>query len=309
MSATIYQLPTQLSGTVDVFPNFKYMVTGDDLATITTAGYLNQIDLQSNPIAPTDILQILYSFNQQTNVGTFSEFSVAISNGVITLVPVSQAGEGDVLLNPAPAKATNNIVVFDAAANTIKQGTGGDTAIFPGSLQAGLSGQAGLVASFPPSANSGSLRLQATNNAGGFISTISNTSVGRPTVYSLQDPGVPTANFALTAAALVNGNLVSANGTVGLLQDAGISVTNVQNKTNIIANNTGQIGGGGAGPITIPASGLINGSTVVATVQSSSNPVSVIACLAHANSFDITFSGDPGASCIVSYVAFKTIQP
>lgn len=96
MIAKIYQLPQQLTGTAGVNPNFKYMVSGDDLVSITTAGYLNQIDLQSNPIAVTDILQILYDFNLQTQVGTYNAFSVEINNGIITLSPV--ISEGNVIL-------------------------------------------------------------------------------------------------------------------------------------------------------------------------------------------------------------------
>ena len=51
MGANIYQLPTQLVGTSGIEPNFKFMVTGDSLDVITTPGYLNQIDLQSNPVS------------------------------------------------------------------------------------------------------------------------------------------------------------------------------------------------------------------------------------------------------------------
>lgn len=90
MATGILQLPIQLAGTVGVFPNLKFMVTADNLATITTAGYLNQVNLESNPITTTDILQVLYSFNQQTNVGTYGVFSVSIASatGKITLASI-----------------------------------------------------------------------------------------------------------------------------------------------------------------------------------------------------------------------------
>lgn len=92
MSAKIYQLPTSLSGTVNVFPNFKYMVTGDNLDAITAAGYLNQIDLQSDPVSVTDIIQVLYDFNPQTQAGTYNAFSVTIVDGIITLYAEISAG-------------------------------------------------------------------------------------------------------------------------------------------------------------------------------------------------------------------------
>lgn len=93
---TIYQLPTQQPAMVGVFPNQKFALFGDNLATITTAGYLNSVNLESNPIASTDILQVLYNYNPVTQVGTYSPFTVTITNGVITLV--AAVSPGDVLL-------------------------------------------------------------------------------------------------------------------------------------------------------------------------------------------------------------------
>ncbi|HWY98074.1 MAG TPA: hypothetical protein VNY36_03210 [Bacteroidia bacterium] len=93
MSVTIYQLPTPWPATVGISPNFKAMVCGDDLSTISTEGYLNQVDLQSNPVSTTDILQILYNFNPQTQVGLYGSFSVSITDGIITLMPTSIPGE------------------------------------------------------------------------------------------------------------------------------------------------------------------------------------------------------------------------
>ena len=43
---TIYQLPIQQPAMVGVFPNQKFAVFGDNLATITTAGYLNSFNLE-----------------------------------------------------------------------------------------------------------------------------------------------------------------------------------------------------------------------------------------------------------------------
>lgn len=84
---TIYQLPIQQPGMVGVFPNQKFAVFGDNLATITTAGYLNQVNLESNPISATDIVQVLYNFNNVSQKGTYGLFTVNISNsGVISLI-------------------------------------------------------------------------------------------------------------------------------------------------------------------------------------------------------------------------------
>lgn len=94
---SILQLPTQVPAQVGIFPNLKFMVTTDNIATLTTAGYLNGVSLQSNPISSTDLLMVIYSFNQQTSAGTFGIFTVSVSTtGVITLA--TWANPGDVVL-------------------------------------------------------------------------------------------------------------------------------------------------------------------------------------------------------------------
>lgn len=72
----------------------------------------------------------------------------------------------------------------------------------------------------------------------------------------------------------------------------------------IVADRTPNIGGGGAGPISVVVPGFTPDTVVVATVQSSSNPVSIVKANATTTGFDITFSGNPGASAFVNYIAF-----
>lgn len=76
----------------------------------------------------------------------------------------------------------------------------------------------------------------------------------------------------------------------------------------IIAVGQANVGGSGAGPISVTVAGLMTGNYVSVTLVSSSNPVTVISAIAGSGSFDITFSGDPGASAIIAYQAF-TVQP
>lgn len=113
----ILQPPAPLAGQVGVIGALKYMTTTDNLATITAAGYLNNLDLAVNPIAASDVLAVTYSFNQQTQSGTFEFFTVSISHGVITLVAF--ANPGDVLL---PVVA-GNIPIFNGTTGQIKDST------------------------------------------------------------------------------------------------------------------------------------------------------------------------------------------
>jgi hypothetical protein len=86
-TAMIYQLPTPSVASVGIFPNFKFMVCGDNLASVINPGYLNQVDLQSTPISPSDIVQVLYNYTANSNSGTYGIFTVSIdkSTGLITL--------------------------------------------------------------------------------------------------------------------------------------------------------------------------------------------------------------------------------
>ena len=110
----ILQPPTPVAGQVGLFPQFKYMVSTDNLATITTAGYLNNVDLAVYPVQQGDVFQILYAFNQVIKVGTYGIFTPSITNGVITLV--QWANPGDVLL----PVTSGDFAVFNGTTGQIK---------------------------------------------------------------------------------------------------------------------------------------------------------------------------------------------
>lgn len=76
----------------------------------------------------------------------------------------------------------------------------------------------------------------------------------------------------------------------------------------LLSNAQINIGGGGAGPITVPVAGLLPSNFVSATLVSSTNPVTILSVVAGTGSFNITFSSDPGASAIIVYQAYSA-QP
>ena len=228
MAAKIYQLPTQVPGMVGVLPNPKFMVTGDNLATITTAGYLNQVSLEQNPVAATDVIQCLYSFNLATQTGTYGVLSVSISNGVITLALEGAAGE---VTLPTIA---NHIATYTNVAGNLSEDPA--TAISGGNIQAGLSGTAGTLASFPATASKGSLVVAGVANTGNTNTTISNAAMGQASVISIPDPAGATANFVLAPSALVSGNLNQASGTAGLIVDSGITAASVSGAITQLGN-------------------------------------------------------------------------
>ncbi len=265
---TIYQLPTQVPGLVGVYPNQKFAVFGDDAATITTAGYLNQVNLESNPISKTDVLQVLYSYNPVTNAGTYGIFTVSISGtGVITLV--SWANPGDVLL---PVVA-NHIAIFNGTSGQIYDGTA--TALHSGSIQAGASGTAGTFISYPATALKGSLILAAVANTGNTNVTISNAAMGQASVISIPDPGAATANF-----------LLSANASTQHITTGSFEV----DQGNVIAGSSGH-----AGTVISYPSTASKGSLIIAAVDNTGNTNTTISNAAMGQASVISIP-DPGGA-------------
>ena len=264
----IVQLITQLPAQVGMQPRTVKMVTTDSLATITTAGYLNAINLEGATISPTDVFEVIYSYVAATNSGTFEIFTPSISNGVITLV--QWANPGDVLLpvvsgdfanfngtsgqikdagfSPSNAAKTkvvmangatvaNHIMVSTDTAGTSGNLTG--TAINDGSLQAGRDTVAGSLISYPATTTTGTLALTAVANSGAYAGVISNVALGQASTWSLPDPGNAAARVLVgaTATPFVSGNLPKASGTGGLMVDSGIVAANVVQSQSSVANN------------------------------------------------------------------------
>lgn len=110
----ILSITTDTAGQINVNPRRVKIITTDNLATITTAGYLNRIALQGYTILPTDFLDIDYSFNAATNSGTLETFVASFSNGVITLSQWNNPG--DILL----PVVSGNLAVFNGTAGQLK---------------------------------------------------------------------------------------------------------------------------------------------------------------------------------------------
>lgn len=277
------------AGQVGINPRRIQMVVTDSLATITTANYLNTNGILPNSIYPTDIFDVIYNFSALTQTGTYTQLlpSIAASTGIITL---SQAVSGGNVLLPVIA---NHMAAFNGTTGQIKSDA--TTIINSGNVQAGLSGTAGYLSSFPSAASKGSLRLTGVANTGDTLVTISNALHGQASVYSIPDSGSATATFAVCAAALVNGNVVKASGTAGKLVDAGYSLK---------AATTAVWGGGGA-VNAFTATGVTATSIVTAAILTSTNVVSLATVVPTANTLTITFSGDPGANTTVSWIAIS----
>lgn len=260
----------------NVSPRIVRITTTSTLAQVTAAGWYSNV--APNQLQPTDEVEIAYAQGSSNAATAF--FSVAIAAGVVTL-SVAESGvvlpvvSGDFAvfsgttgaisdLGYLPSNAAktrvvmangatiaNHIATYADTTGTI--GIDAATAINGGNIQAGLSGTAGQLASFPGTAANGSFIFKAINNAGNFNSTLSNSNIGQATVYSLPDPGAATANLILStsgSAQTIAGGLTISTGNLGVT--AG----------NITAGSSGSAGTVSSFPGT-----AANGSLILAAIN------------------------------------------
>lgn len=86
----ILKITTDVAGQIDVFPRRVKIITTDSLATVTAAGYLNNVSLEGYTIYNTDIIDMWYGAVssmpfQISSPGNYIELIPSISNGIITL--------------------------------------------------------------------------------------------------------------------------------------------------------------------------------------------------------------------------------
>lgn len=117
-------------------------------------------------------------------------------------------------------------------------GTVDDTAgpvINAGNIQAGLSGTAGTLISFPATAANGSLIVSALNAGANFNTTIRNSVMGQSSVISIPDPGTATSKFVLqdgVNTVLSVANLKYGATPVAQVDPASCTITAVAGATN-----------------------------------------------------------------------------
>ncbi len=254
--------------------------------------------------------------------GTFTSFPAA-SSGVndkfifsaltaggnfTTTLRNSAMGQSSVISIPDPGVATTTFILSNkAAGQTIATGS---LSITSGLLNVGSAGNPGTIGLVPTTAANGQFILSAVNAGGAFNTTLANGTMAQSTVFTIPDPTNAIARVLVgaTATPFTSGHLLAASGTGGLVADSGITTASVQLKSDVIANSA-NAGGSGAGPVSVAVAGVTAAaSKMVATLASSSNAVQLQTCIATNTGFDVTFTGDPGASAIVNYVIYKVAQ-
>lgn len=278
------------------------------LQTIST-GSLSVTHGNISAGSTTGVLGALYSFPSTALTGALVLSAFPNSGNFLTVISNNPALQSSTISIPDPGQSTADFVITSVAGgnNTTQHITSGNLQVDSGLILAGSDGTRGEFSTFAPTIGKGQLSLKGSDNTGQFDIEITNDVFTLSSVVKI--PAIPNANgrFLVSSGTtpFVDGNIPKASGTGGLMIDSGLAFANVQNKTNIKIATTANVGGGGAGPITVALTGLTTSGVVVATVASSSNPVSVLDAIAGTNSFQITFSADPGASCFVNvFVGF-----
>lgn len=229
---SILQLPTPLPSQVGILPATKKMVSTDNLATITTAGYLNAVNLEAYPISASDILEVLYSYNQQTNSGTFGIFTPSITNGVITLV--ASVSPGNVLL----PVVSGDFAVFNGTTGQIKDSAQAPTnaaspfvVTSPGSLTIGnfpklADAKGTLAAGLPPSAAANAFVVVSPGSL--TIGNFPKLGDANGTITTGLPPSASGNSFVVVSpGSMTIGHLLSAGDANGTLADSGLVGSNV----------------------------------------------------------------------------------
>ena len=171
------------AGQAGVLPSFPRIFTSESLATITSAGWIDD-KLTERGLEPTDIVEVMYGYNENTNVGTYGQFTVSIStDGVTTLVEY---------VSPASVTlpvANNDVAIFDGTTGKIKslgsQIIADVTAVWGGGATSFAFTATGLTAD---TAVSATIRTQT--NSASIVSAV--PSADTLTVTFSADPGAAT---------------------------------------------------------------------------------------------------------------------
>ena len=254
------------------------------LLTAQSSGFQNGIYVV-NSISSTVVLQRAadqqsieqYKEGQYVSVGA----GTALGGSAFVLVEPLPAALGINTLSWVDASSSANIalptIANHIATYTNTSGALGEdaaTAINGGNIQAGLSGTAGTLISFPATAANGSLIIQAVNAGGAFNTTIASGTMGQSTVYTIPDIGATTGDIVVSTAAVRMKSVAAAAAA------------------------------GGAAAQSFTDAFCTSGSVVIGNWVTQANAASVLKIVPGNGSFVVTSSADAGVGTF-SYIINK----
>ena len=243
----ILQISTDVPAQIGEAPRRVKIISSDNLAAVTTAGYLHAATLEGYTIYNTDIIDMWYGAvglagGAIYTPGTYEVFIPSISNGVITLTQWTNSG--DVLL----PVVSGDIAVFNGTSGQIKDSgvafsNASDTVapLFNGTATAGDfvtvsntnktikdSGAAPSAASQPFVVMSpGSLTINHIAQIGDANGTIKDGGVLGTAAAKAASNGALSTVASTAGSGFTSGHLVSAADAAGTIQDTGITAASV----------------------------------------------------------------------------------
>jgi hypothetical protein len=263
-------------GSVGVQPGDVRVLSTDDYDTVVSTNYLESSRANGFTFYETDVVTVSYD-------GGFGLFQPTLTPSTITLLPLPTSGSTTL------PTTDNHIATYANIDGDLTQNS--NPAINGGSIQAGLSGTAGTLTSYPATGSKGYLRLAATANTGDTASIITNQASGQATTYTLPDVAAAAANIISSAGALVSGNFLIASGTNGKITAPAA-----------IHSGKASYAGGGTSLAITGLTGVTTSSVATASIAAQSNTSSIIGVAVTTGTITITFSADPGADTVVSYI-------
>ena len=255
------------AGLVGVTPRVVYINTNDTLAAVTATGYLNKSVQEGYSFSEADMALVTTKTSPSATVVSVAWLEVAYVSPNWSLTPTGSPGS---VTLPTIA---NHIATYTNTLGTLSEDPA--TAISGGNIQAGLSGTAGALISFPGTASKGSFKFLATANTGNTITTLTNAAMGQASVISIPDPGVASTNVILADS---TGTQHMSTGSFEV--DLG----------NLIAGSSGH-----AGTVTSYPSTASKGSFVLAAVNNTGNTITTLSNAAMGQATVVSLP-DPGVA-------------
>lgn len=212
-----------LSGTAGYFASFPSTAakgslrltavanTNDTLTTLSNVA-MGQASVVSIPDPVNAVARLLIG----ATATPFVNGNFPMNSGTGGLMVDSGVAVSDILTT------TDAVLLTPAADQTI---TAFDLIVGAGNLQAGVSGVAGTLISFPGTPANGSLIIAAVDAGAAFNTTISNSVMGQSSVISIPDPGVATSEFIIADFAgtqhITSGGLQADIGPISIGLSAG----------------------------------------------------------------------------------------
>lgn len=225
---SIISINTSTTGLVGVAPRIVELVTTDNLATITTAGYLNRQGkvLEGFSIYPTDVIFCNYSYIAAINSGVFGIFIPSKSNGIITLTPWVDAGN---VLLPV---VNNDLASFNGTTGQIQ-----DSGIASSNVMK-LNAVNNVTGSIVLAKSNGTEATNAVTTSGtsGIITTSSLTTAGGAN-YAITWTNTSISSTSTILLTIMGGTNTTENITLKATNGSGTSTLTIYNNTAATALN------------------------------------------------------------------------